>query len=73
MKVFDVRDGHGVKMLLAAGLGVALLSARRSEIVSLRARELGVDQRAAGPIRQGAGSSTCSPTPRLIAELRLHR
>jgi 3-deoxy-D-manno-octulosonate 8-phosphate phosphatase (KDO 8-P phosphatase) len=44
LKVFDVRDGHGIKMLLAAGLGVALLSARRSEIVSARARELGIDR-----------------------------
>lgn len=43
MKVFDVRDGHGIKMLLTAGLAVALLSARRSEIVAARARELGIE------------------------------
>jgi 3-deoxy-D-manno-octulosonate 8-phosphate phosphatase (KDO 8-P phosphatase) len=43
MKVFDVRDGHGIKMLLAAGVGVALLSARRSVIVAARARELGIE------------------------------
>ncbi|MEP6607133.1 MAG: phenylphosphate carboxylase subunit delta [Burkholderiaceae bacterium] len=42
IKVFDVRDGHGIKMLIANGVEVALLSARNSEIVAARARELGV-------------------------------
>jgi 3-deoxy-D-manno-octulosonate 8-phosphate phosphatase (KDO 8-P phosphatase) len=30
LKVFDVRDGHGVKLLREAGIEVAILSARRS-------------------------------------------
>ena len=38
LKVFDVRDGHGVKMLLARGIDVAILSARDSAIVEHRAR-----------------------------------
>lgn len=42
MKVFDVRDGHGVKMLMKNGVEVALLSARSSDIVTARARELGI-------------------------------
>ncbi len=42
LKVFDVRDGHGIKMLQTQGVEVAILSARRSEIVETRARELGV-------------------------------
>ena len=42
LKVFDVRDGHGIRMLIDAGVEVAILSARRSEIVALRARELGI-------------------------------
>lgn len=42
MKAFDVRDGHGVKLLREAGIEVAILTARRSEIVATRARELGV-------------------------------
>ena len=42
LKVFDVRDGHGIRMLLAHGIEVAILSARASEIVAHRARELGV-------------------------------
>ncbi len=42
LKVFDVRDGHGLKMLQSRGVEVAILSARSSEIVSTRARELGI-------------------------------
>ena len=42
MKAFDVRDGHGIKLLREAGIEVALLTARRSEIVTARARELGL-------------------------------
>lgn len=42
LKVFDVRDGHGIKMLLGHGVDVAILSARSSEIVAARARELGI-------------------------------
>lgn len=42
MKAFDVRDGHGIKMLMAAGIDVAVLTARRSAIVAARMRELGV-------------------------------
>lgn len=42
MKVFDVRDGHGIKMLMKNGVDVALLSARSSDIVTARARELGI-------------------------------
>ena len=42
IKVFNVRDGHGIKMLMANGVEVAWLSARSSDIVATRARELGV-------------------------------
>jgi 3-deoxy-D-manno-octulosonate 8-phosphate phosphatase (KDO 8-P phosphatase) len=49
MKVFDVRDGHGIKMLREAGIEVAILTARRSPIVERRAAELGI-----GRVIQGA-------------------
>jgi 3-deoxy-D-manno-octulosonate 8-phosphate phosphatase (KDO 8-P phosphatase) len=42
LKVFDVRDGHGIKRLQQAGVRVAVISGRRSEAVSERMRELGV-------------------------------
>jgi 3-deoxy-D-manno-octulosonate 8-phosphate phosphatase (KDO 8-P phosphatase) len=42
-KSFDVKDGHGLKMLQRAGLAVGIITGRRSSIVELRARELGID------------------------------
>jgi 3-deoxy-D-manno-octulosonate 8-phosphate phosphatase (KDO 8-P phosphatase) len=42
LKVFHVRDGHGIKLLMAAGVAVAALSGRRSGAVAARMRELRV-------------------------------
>ena len=42
LKAFDVRDGHGIKLLMRSGIEVALLTARTSDIVATRARELGL-------------------------------
>jgi 3-deoxy-D-manno-octulosonate 8-phosphate phosphatase (KDO 8-P phosphatase) len=41
-KVFHVRDGHGIRLLLAAGVGVAAISGRRSAAAAARMRELEV-------------------------------
>lgn len=43
LKVFHVRDGHGIKLLMAAGVAVAVVSGRRSAAVATRMRELGVN------------------------------
>lgn len=48
VKAFHVRDGHGIKMLIAAGVGVAVISGRRSAAVTARMRELGVSDVAQG-------------------------
>jgi len=42
LKVFHVRDGHGVKQVAAAGITVAIISGRKSAAVTRRARELGI-------------------------------
>ncbi len=42
LKVFHVRDGHGIKMAQQAGIEVAFLSGRRSDAAFHRARDLGV-------------------------------
>ncbi len=42
LKVFHVRDGHGIKLLMTSGVEVAVVSGRRSTAVRLRMRELGV-------------------------------
>lgn len=59
LKVFDVRDGHGIKSLIAAGIGVAVISGRRSAAVTARMRELGVSD-----VAQGVGDKA-----RALAEL----
>jgi len=42
LKVFDTKDGHGIKMALSAGLKVAWISGRVSGATEVRARDLGV-------------------------------
>ena len=42
LKSFHVRDGHGLKLLMASGVAVAALSGRRSGAVTMRMRELKV-------------------------------
>jgi len=42
LKVFHVRDGHGVKLLQAAGIQVAVISGRKSAAVARRCRDLGI-------------------------------
>ncbi|MGH8191016.1 MAG: KdsC family phosphatase [Rhodanobacteraceae bacterium] len=43
VKAFHVHDGFGIKRLREAGIEVAIISARISRAVELRADELGVD------------------------------
>jgi 3-deoxy-D-manno-octulosonate 8-phosphate phosphatase (KDO 8-P phosphatase) len=42
LKRFHAHDGHGVKLLAAAGVPCAILSGRRSKAVAKRAAELGI-------------------------------
>jgi 3-deoxy-D-manno-octulosonate 8-phosphate phosphatase (KDO 8-P phosphatase) len=44
IKVFDVRDGQGMKLLAATGVRLAIISGRRSEALARRARELGMEE-----------------------------
>ncbi len=44
MKAFHVRDGLGIKQLQRAGIGVAVISGRRSAAVTARMLELGVTE-----------------------------
>lgn len=43
MKAFSVRDGFGLTLLRRAGIRIAIVTARESAIVALRAAELGFD------------------------------
>ena len=41
-KIFDTQDGHGIKMLQSAGVQVAIITGRTTELVQRRARNLGI-------------------------------
>jgi len=49
LKAFHVRDGHGIKMAQRAGIIVGIITGRTSEVVNIRARELGIQE-----VHQGA-------------------
>lgn len=42
-KIFNVRDGHGIKMLQRCGIMVGIITGRTSVVVDIRARELGIE------------------------------
>ena len=42
MKAFNILDGLGLKMLSDSGIATAFLSGRKSPMVALRAREIGI-------------------------------
>jgi 3-deoxy-D-manno-octulosonate 8-phosphate phosphatase (KDO 8-P phosphatase) len=41
-KAFHIRDGHGIKMLLAAGVEIAIISGRHAASVERRMADLGI-------------------------------
>jgi 3-deoxy-D-manno-octulosonate 8-phosphate phosphatase (KDO 8-P phosphatase) len=43
LKTFHTRDGLGLKALMQHGIAVAMITARRSELVADRMRELGIE------------------------------
>jgi len=54
-KAFNVRDGHGIKMLQRAGIVVAILTGRSSKVVACRARDLGIEYVVQGSLRKADG------------------
>lgn len=55
LKVFHVRDGHGLKLLMASGVRIAALSGRKSAAVTARMRELQITD-----VRQGCGDKVAA-------------
>ncbi len=43
LKAFDVKDGHGLKLVQRAGIKTGIITGRSSEVVKKRAAELGFD------------------------------
>lgn len=42
-KAFNVKDGHGIKMLQRHGIAVGIITGRTSKVVDIRAAELGIE------------------------------
>lgn len=43
LKAFDVKDGHGLKLVQRTGIKTGIITGRSSEVVKCRAQELGFD------------------------------
>ena len=43
IKAFNIKDGLGIKLLQRAGVAVAIITGRQSDVVARRARELGIN------------------------------
>ena len=43
LKAFNVRDGHGIKMLQRSGIQVGIITGRNSAVVTARAHDLGIE------------------------------
>ncbi len=52
LKAFDVKDGHGLKMVQRAGIKIGIITGRSSEVVSRRAKELGIEILFQGALRK---------------------
>jgi len=65
LKVFHVRDGLGIVQLRRAAVAVAVISGRRSPMVNVRCRELGIAH-----VHQGVADKLAVLT-RLCARLKL--
>lgn len=66
LKGFHVRDGHGIKLLAAAGVTPAVISGRRSAALAARCRDLGIRHLLPGVADKGAALD------RLLKKLDLH-
>ncbi|MCD6570202.1 MAG: HAD-IIIA family hydrolase [Deltaproteobacteria bacterium] len=43
IKAFNAKDGHGIKMIMRAGIQVAIITGRKSKALKYRAQELGIE------------------------------
>src|SRR3989440_5635895 len=54
LKAFDVRDGHGLRLLgLYGGVKLAVLTGRRADLVEQRCRELSIERVVGGSRAKG--------------------
>lgn len=65
LKIFDVQDGLGIKLLQHQGFEVAIITGRNSGVVTRRAADLGIEQ-----VFQGIGDKY-AVAEKLLAQLGL--
>ena len=53
LKKFDTRDGHGIKLLQAAGVPTAIVTREKTDIVARRARKLAIEDVHQGAVDKG--------------------
>jgi len=68
MKAFNVRDGHGIKLLQRAGIQVGILTGRTSGVVESRASDLGIDHVVQGSLNKEEGLAALLSGAGLLAE-----
>jgi 3-deoxy-D-manno-octulosonate 8-phosphate phosphatase (KDO 8-P phosphatase) len=61
LKVFNIIDGHGMKLLQKAGIDTAIISGRKSPAVAKRAKEIGIAH-----VIQGTGDDKVPAFERLL-------
>ncbi len=55
LKAFNVRDGHGIKMLQRAGISIGIITGRNSAVVAARASDLGIEYVIQGCLNKAEG------------------
>jgi len=68
MKAFNVRDGHGIKLLQRAGIQVGILTGRTSGVVKSRATDLGIEHVVQGSLNKMEGLEVLLSGTGLLAE-----
>ena len=67
-KAFNVRDGHGIKLLQRAGINIAIITGRSSEVVAARARDLGIEFVIQGCLNKAEGLASLEQESGIAAE-----
>jgi len=68
IKAFNVRDGHGIKLLQRAGVQVGILTGRTSGVVKSRAADLGIEHVVQGSLNKMEGLEELLSGTGLLAE-----
>ncbi len=66
LKRFEITDGLGVRLLQRAGIEVAIVTGRRSQVVALRGQELGIEE-----VHQDPGAQKLPIVSKMLARKKI--